>query len=140
MAVVAETISAGLLAAGAGVSWLALRRRRVAVGRARRWQQRRIRVRGGYEPAEIHVSEGVPVRLVFRREEDAPCSERVVFPDLGISVGLPAFRDTVVELPASAPGTHPFTCEMEMLRGRLIVDPAGTQARAAHHDGRTVAA
>jgi Cu+-exporting ATPase len=99
-------------------------------GRAGGWQERRITVRGGYDPAEIHVAEDLPVRLVFHREETAPCSERVVFPDLGISATLPAYRDTAVELPAGKAGTHSFTCEMEMLHGRLIVDPADGPAAA----------
>ena len=103
-------------------------------------QERRITVRGGYDPAEIHVAEGLPVRLVFHREETAPCSERVVFPDLGISATLPAYRDTAVELPASRAGTHPFTCEMEMLHGRLIVDPTDRGSVGTADDAPAVAA
>ena len=85
-------------------------------------QVRRIGIRGSYQPAEVHISPGQPTRLIFRREETAPCSERVVFPDYGISVMLPAFEDVAVDLPASEPGEHGFTCQMEMLHGRLIVD------------------
>jgi len=87
-------------------------------------QLRRVRVNGGFEPAEIHLAAGTPTELVFRREETAPCSERVVFPDFGLSATLPAFRDVTVELPASEPGTHAFACEMDMLHGRLVVEPA----------------
>jgi plastocyanin domain-containing protein len=85
-------------------------------------QVRRIRINGAYEPAEVHVRAGEPSRLIFRREETAPCSERVVFPDYGISVTLPPFEDVPVDLPASEPGEHDFTCQMEMLHGRLIVE------------------
>jgi Cu+-exporting ATPase len=129
-----------LLAAG-GVLVAAVVWSRLVFGHARGaartvgWQERRITVHGGYDPPEVHVAEGVPVRLVFHREETAPCSERVVFPDLGISATLPAYRDTAVELPASRAGSHPFTCEMEMLHGRLIVDPAGAAAASVHGDG-----
>ena len=91
-------------------------------GRSRGTQLRRIRVRGSYQPAEVHVGSGRPVRLIFRREESAPCSERVVFPDYGISVTLPPFEDVPVDLPASEPGEHEFTCEMQMLHGTLVVD------------------
>src|SRR5450759_4221155 len=94
-------------------------------------QVRRIRVKEGYQPSEIHGNAGVPIRLVFRREESAPCSERVVFPDLGISAGLPSFQDVIVELPASAPGTHRFCCEMDMIHGDLIVEPDRTAASTA---------
>lgn len=85
-------------------------------------QVRRIRVAGDYLPAEVHIPAGEPSRLIFRREETAPCSERVVFPDFGISVTLPPFEDVAVDLPAAEAGEHGFTCEMEMLHGRLIVD------------------
>lgn len=87
-------------------------------------QELRVRVRGGYEPDRLVVRAGAPVRLVFRREETAPCSESVVFPDLGRSATLTPFRDVPVELPASEPGEHEFTCQMGMLRGRLVVVPA----------------
>jgi Cu+-exporting ATPase len=129
----------GLIAAALVWSWFAHARPSVH-DRAGAWQERRIHVYGGYDPAEIHVTEGVPVRLVFRREETAACSERVVFPDLGISATLPAYRDTAIELPATQPGTHPFTCEMEMLHGSLIVDPVGPGTSRSPRDLPTVAA
>ena len=83
---------------------------------------RRVRIRGSYEPSEIHVPAGSPSRLIFRREETAPCSERVVFPDLGLSVMLTPFEDVQIDIPAENPGVHEFTCEMRMLHGRLVVD------------------
>jgi Cu+-exporting ATPase len=103
-------------------------------------QLRRVRVRGGFQPAEVHLAAGTPTTLVFRREETAPCSERVVFPDLGISATLPAFRDVTIELPASEPGTHPFTCDMDALEGRLVVEPADKSEPASRHEIETVAA
>jgi Cu+-exporting ATPase len=111
-----------------------VRRRASGIGTpAHGVQVRRIRVKGGYEPSEIHVDAGIPIRLVFRREESALCSERVVFPDLGISAGLPSFQDVIVELPASEPGTHRFCCEMDMLHGNLIVEANGAPAAARAH-------
>ncbi|MHB1568372.1 MAG: cupredoxin domain-containing protein [Solirubrobacteraceae bacterium] len=92
-------------------------------------QVRHIRIDGSYRPSEVHIAAGVPARLIFRREETAPCSERVVFPDYGISVMLPAFEDVAVDLPASEPGEHEFTCQMEMLHGRLIVDGVRLSSR-----------
>ena len=97
------------------------RRGRAAAASSPR-QVRRIRISGAYEPSEVHVRAGEPARLIFRRDETAPCSERVVFPDFGISVTLPPYQDVAVDLPASEPGEHEFTCEMEMLHGRVVVD------------------
>jgi plastocyanin domain-containing protein len=81
-----------------------------------------IGVRGGYEPARVRVRKGVPVRLVFDRQESSGCSEEVVIPDFGIRRFLPAFRKTAVELTPERAGSYDFTCGMGMLRGKLIVD------------------
>ena len=90
--------------------------------RARPASATRIRVRGGYHPDTVHARLGESVRLVFRREETAPCSERVVFPDFGKSAMLPAREDVTIELTPDRPGTYAFTCQMGMLHGRLIVE------------------
>ena len=82
----------------------------------------RIRVRGGYHPDTIYARVGEPLRLTFRREETAACSERVVFPDLGKSAMLPAYQDVTIELTLEHAGVHEFTCQMGMLHGRLIVE------------------
>lgn len=81
-----------------------------------------IRVRGGYDPDTVYARVGEPLRLIFRREETAACSERVVFPGLGKSAMLPAYRDVTIELTPEHAGVHEFTCQMGMLHGRLIVE------------------
>ncbi len=82
----------------------------------------RIRVRGGYHPDTIYARAGEPLRLTFRREETAPCSERVVFPDFGKSAMLPPYQDVTIELAPARAGAYEFTCQMGMLHGRLIVE------------------
>lgn len=84
-------------------------------------QEVTIAVQGGYDPAEVKVRQGSPVRLVFDRRETSSCSEEVVIPDFGIRRFLPAFQKTAVELTPEKPGTYEFTCGMSMLRGRLVV-------------------
>ena len=83
-------------------------------------QEVRIRVKGGYDPDVIVVQAGKPVRLHFYREEEASCSEMVIFDDFNKSAHLPPFQETVVELPAPEPGEYGFQCQMGMLRGKLI--------------------
>lgn len=121
------TIAAVLAVTGLAAiaaAWWAFALRRLSGDRDAAPITRRIRVHEGYEPDEVHVPAGRPARLVFFRDETAPCSERIVFPDFGLSIGLPPFQEIAVDLPAAAPGEHPFTCEMEMLHGRLVVDEA----------------
>jgi plastocyanin domain-containing protein len=88
-------------------------------------QEVKIRVRGGYDPAEVRVRRGVPVRLIFSREESAGCSEEVVFGDLGIRKFLPPHSKTSVEFTPEEAGSHEFTCGMGMLRGRVTVEEGG---------------
>jgi Cu+-exporting ATPase len=85
-------------------------------------QKIRVRVRGGYTPSRIHARPGVPVRLLFDRQESGDCTSRVVFPDLGISADLPAFTETSVDLPAQRPGEYGFACGMNMIHGLLTVN------------------
>lgn len=79
-------------------------------------------VKGGYEPAAIHVRHGVPVRLVFDRQETDSCSEEVVFPEFGIRRPLPAFTQTAVDFTPADPGVYPFTCGMGMLHGTVTAE------------------
>ena len=115
----------GGLAAIAWVNWyffFAERSAAVAETGAGGVQEVTVRVQGGYEPANVRVKRGSPVRLVFDRQETSGCSEEVVFPAFGIKKFLPAFQKTVVELTPEQAGSYEFTCGMSMLRGRLTVE------------------
>lgn len=81
-----------------------------------------IKVLGGYDPSEIRVRAGLPLRLVFDRQETSSCSEEVVIPDFNVKRFLPAFQKTTVEVPPMAPGSYDFTCGMSMLRGRIVAE------------------
>ena len=87
-------------------------------------QEVKITVKGGYSPDVVVVKQGRPVRLDFYRDETASCSEQVVFGDFGIARDLPAFKTTAVELTPQKPGEFTWTCGMNMLRGKLVVEPA----------------
>jgi len=85
-------------------------------------QEVEITVKGGYSPNLIRVEEGVPLRLVFDRQENSDCSSRVVFPDFGVSKSLAAFGRTTVELMPTRAGEFGFACGMNMLHGTLLVE------------------
>ena len=87
-------------------------------------QEVKITVKGGYSPDVVVVRQGRPVRLDFYRDETASCSEQVIFGDFGIARDLPAYRTTPVEFTPDQPGEFTWTCGMNMLRGKLIVQPA----------------
>ena len=85
------------------------------------YQEALILVKGGYIPDVIVVERGRPVRLNFRREETADCSEMVIFGDFNKSAKLPAGETVPLELLPAQPGEYTFACQMGMYRGRLVV-------------------
>jgi plastocyanin domain-containing protein len=85
-------------------------------------QEAMILVKGGYTPDTIIVRSGRPVRLNFRREETASCSDKVVFADFQKSAELPTGETVPVEFLPKEPGEFAFACPMGMFRGRLIVE------------------
>lgn len=87
-------------------------------------QEIKVTVKGGYTPDVIVVKQGKPVRLDFYRDETASCSEQVMFGDFGIARELPAFKTTSVQFTPDKIGEFTFTCGMNMMRGKLIVDAA----------------
>jgi plastocyanin domain-containing protein len=86
------------------------------------FQEAMVLVRGGYTPDVIVVEHGKPVRLSFRRDETASCSEIVVFPDFNKSATLPEGEVVPIEFLPEKPGEYEFHCQMGMLRGKLIVE------------------
>ena len=58
-------------------------------------QEAMVLVKGGYTPDTIIVHHGKPVRLNFRREETASCSEKVIFADFKKSADLAHRRDGI---------------------------------------------
>jgi len=84
-------------------------------------QEATIIVRDRYLPPTVVARRGVPLRLNFRRDEDNPCSQRVIFPDFGVARSLPAWGTTTIELLPRREGEFLFTCEMGMYQGTLRV-------------------
>jgi plastocyanin domain-containing protein len=116
----------GLVAAG-GVAWFFWFKRAPGVRVptvSDGFQEVMILVKGGYTPDTIRVTAGRPVRLLFRREETVACSEQVVLPDFDRSAALPTGAVVPVEFLPAEPGEHQFTCQMGMLRGRIVVEAA----------------
>jgi hypothetical protein len=73
----------------------------------------------GYHPDAILALAGLPLRLVFRRDDNDACSERVVFSSPRLDRRLAATGSTTIELPAQPPGEVRFTCGMGRYRGRI---------------------
>ncbi len=87
-------------------------------------QELTVVVKGGYQPDLIRVRQGVPVRLVFDRQETGDCTSHVVFPDFKVNSSLPAYKKTAVEFTPDQPGQFGFACGMNMVHGTLVVESA----------------
>ena len=84
-------------------------------------QELMVLVKGGYTPEVIQLRAGTPVRLNFRREESAACTEMVVFPDFDRAAQLPEGETVPVDFVPEQAGEYEFSCQMGMVRGRLVV-------------------
>ena len=113
------------LALIAGIAWFFWGPRKSGVRAATTssgYQEAMILVKGGYTPDVLVVQHGKPVRFNFRREETAACSEMVIFNEFGKSAHLPTGETVPIEFLPEKPGEYEFTCQMGMLRGKLIVE------------------
>lgn len=121
------------VAAVAWELWYFLWSRNTAVAAASHGgvQEVHITVKGGYSPDTVVVRAGKPVRLQFYRDETADCSERIVLEAFGVNRPLPPFQTTSIEFTPDTPGEFPFRCGMAMMKGLLVVEPAGGNPRPA---------
>lgn len=85
-------------------------------------QEITIVVSGGYSPDLIVAKRGVALKLVFDRRESSPCSDEIVLPDFGIRRALPPFAKTALEIVPENAGEFEFTCGMNMLHGKILVE------------------
>src|SRR6266550_74955 len=92
-------------------------------------QEVTVTVKGGYSPDLVRVRQGVPLRIIFDRQESGECTPRVVFPDFAVSQPLPAFAQTAVQLVPSRAGEFGFACGMNMVHGTLVIEPASLDER-----------
>ena len=99
-------------------------------------QEVTVTVKGGYSPDLVRVRQGVPLRIVFDRQESGECTSRVVFPDFALNRSLSAYAQTTVELLPDRAGEFGFACGMNMIHGKLIVEPEANGHGAAPVDDR----
>ena len=95
-------------------------------------QEITVTVDGGYEPNQIVVQAGLPVRLNFHRTDPSSCLEEVRFPDFRIVKALPVNQTTAIEFTPSEPGRYEFACGMNMFRGTVEVVDDSTKTISSH--------
>ena len=75
----------------------------------------------GFEPAELTVAKGKPIRLIMTRETDQTCARQVVFTSLKLKKELPLDQPVTIDLPAQPAGRIDYACGMDMVKGALVV-------------------
>lgn len=75
----------------------------------------------GFEPSEVTVRAGTPVRLIFVRTTDKTCATEVAFPSLNIKRALPLNEPVQIDVPDAKAGNVEFSCGMNMLKGTVVI-------------------
>lgn len=76
---------------------------------------------GVYDPDRISAQVGQKLRLRFIRQDATPCAEYVVFEAFAMQKRLPLDEPVEFSITPDKAGEFPFTCQMQMYRGVLIV-------------------
>lgn len=76
----------------------------------------------GFEPAEVHVRKGEPLKLVVTRTTDETCAKKLVVKDAGVRKDLPLNQAVAVELTPQKTGELRYACGMDMVSGVLLVE------------------
>jgi plastocyanin domain-containing protein len=77
--------------------------------------------KNGFEPKSLGVKKGQAVRLAFIRTDEENCGDEIVFPKQNIRKKLPLNETVPVEFTPAESGEVGFTCGMDMLRGKILV-------------------
>jgi hypothetical protein len=75
----------------------------------------------GFEPSQIPVKKGQPVKLAFYRADEQNCASEVFFPSLKIRKKLPVGKIIIVNVTPQKSGELAFGCGMGMYQGTLLV-------------------
>lgn len=75
----------------------------------------------GYSKPNIDLKKGIKAQLTFIRQTDKTCATEIVIPSIGVNKPLPLNQAVVVSFTPKSTGEFNFTCGMNMMRGKLIV-------------------
>ena len=75
----------------------------------------------GFQPEEVTVTAGQPVKLVVTRVTERTCATEFVVKELGIKRTLPLNRPVEVAFTPRKRGALRYACAMDMVSGQLVV-------------------
>lgn len=80
-----------------------------------------IQVGAAFTPASVTIPANQPVRLRFRRTDEATCADEIVLPELKMRKKISANETVTFDLPAQQARTLTFACGMDMMKGSVVV-------------------
>lgn len=74
----------------------------------------------GFEPQNIRVKKGEPVKLTITRKSDATCATDIVIDEYAIKTPLPLNQPVVVAFTPNKSGKLKYGCAMDKMIGGVI--------------------
>ena len=74
----------------------------------------------GFEPQNLRVKKGEPVKLTITRKSDATCATEIVIDEHGIKTPLPLNEAVVVTFTPKKSGKLKYGCAMDKMIGGVI--------------------
>jgi plastocyanin domain-containing protein len=75
----------------------------------------------GFEPPQVKVSKGRPLRLVVTRKTDDTCAKQIVIAGENIKADLPLNKPVTLRFTPKKAGQITYACGMNMLTGVINV-------------------
>jgi plastocyanin domain-containing protein len=89
---------------------------------------------GRFEPAEVHLVQGVPAILEFTRIVDSACMKAVRMPWLETAVDLPLNETVEIPVDTSMTGVFSYACAMDMVFGEVMIHGARHTPKTPTHE------
>lgn len=85
-------------------------------------QKVNVTVAGGYDPEVVTLKQGVPAELTFTRTNEKGCLDVVHSEQMGFEEELPLNQPKTVTVPTDKAGEYQFSCGMDMVFGKVVVE------------------
>ena len=93
-----------------------------------------------FDPAEVHLTAGVPAVLEFRRVTESGCMNAVKLPWMEEAVDLPLNETVEIPVDPSMTGDFSYSCWMDMVHGKVAIAPVDEPGdEGGRRPGRTSA-
>jgi len=92
-----------------------------------------------FDPAEVHLTEGVPAVLEFTRVVESGCMNAVKMPWMEEAVDLPLNETVEIPVDPSMNGDFSYSCWMDMVHGNVAIVPADDEDNPGDGSEKTAA-